>query len=249
MRPGHERKVHPCWLNSNMPQDGLIHRATRAPGRVSLLFSPGLPRESPIEVPRGSHTGPCSPSQVLALLAMQVVPALQAALQELPVLPAQRLHLGQQLPVLLFLGAPELCQQLSQADGRTNKRGRWGTLNRAQGSCLPPDSGSFQPHPPLQPLSLPCHPPLTTPRTVWSAGRHSSPAAGWTPAVAGSGPPAVPAPAPASPAGPAAPRVPPVTPRAPGTPPPASSEPCRGRETCFPRGTPHPPGPPQLGHS
>ena len=48
----------------------------------------------------------------------------------------------------------------------------------------------------------------------------------------------LPAPAPASPAGPEAPRVPPVTPRAPGTPPPTASEPCRGKETCSPRGTP-----------
>lgn len=49
-------------------------------------------------------------SQVLPLLSVQVVPALQAALQELPVLPAQGLHFSQQLPVLLFLGTPQLCQ-------------------------------------------------------------------------------------------------------------------------------------------
>lgn len=94
--------------------------AAPSPWGSASPFSQALPGRLPINNPRGSHAGPHGPSQVLALLAVQVVPALQAALQELPVLPAQSLHLGQQLPVLLFLGAPELRQQLSGAGGRTS---------------------------------------------------------------------------------------------------------------------------------
>lgn len=71
--------------------------------------------QNPLGLPaaRWALGPPPACSQVLALLAVQVVPALQAALQELPVLPAQGLHFSQQLPVLLFLSAPELCQQLA----------------------------------------------------------------------------------------------------------------------------------------
>lgn len=126
LRPGHERKVHPCWLNSNMPQDGLIHRATEPPGGSASSFSQAFPRESPIEVPRGSHTGPCSPSQVLALLTMQVVPALQAALQELRF---SLLSACTSASSCRFSSSWALRSSVNschrQAAGQT-KRGRWG---------------------------------------------------------------------------------------------------------------------------
>lgn len=57
-------------------------------------------------------TQPAACSQVLALFAMQVIATLQTTLQQLPVLPTQGLHLGQQLAVLLLLGTPQLRQQL-----------------------------------------------------------------------------------------------------------------------------------------
>lgn len=60
-------------------------------------------------------------SQVLALFTVQIVSALQTPLQQLPVLTAQGLHLGQQLSVLLLLGAPQLREQL--AGGQARVRG------------------------------------------------------------------------------------------------------------------------------
>lgn len=132
------------------------------------MVSPGpLPRTSrasPHEQPKGSPGPAAAPrsragpshgcSQVLALLAVQVVPALQAALQKLPVLPAQSLHLRQQLPVLLFLGAPKLCQQLGGGgQGRAA-----GQVRDLMGLGWLPSTPSTFSLPPSQP------PPLSSPQ-------------------------------------------------------------------------------------